>query len=170
MRSGSSSPNCRAEVKWHTMDGRFTSSKRWRRATLERETCSAECYRERRFLKRPLLPTAQWPAGSGRMTNPTGSRPTSTKWATCDGRANGLALWIILLNPPFSDHTDPTIQGISVSPYTPGYLDNITHSLECAAPGSLPLSMNGNTSIYILFRASDNVGLRSLVVQVAPNP
>jgi len=81
-----------------------------------------------------------------------------------------LAFWIILLNPPFSDHTDPTIQGISVSPYTPGYLDNITHSLECAAPGSLPLSMNGNTSIYILFRASDNVGLRSLVVQVAPNP
>src|SRR5256885_6411719 len=28
-----------------------------------------------------------------------------------------LAFWIILLNPPFSDHVPPTIQSISVSPY-----------------------------------------------------
>ena len=35
-----------------------------------------------------------------------------------------LAFWILLLNPPFSDHTDPTVQSISVSPYHAGYLGN----------------------------------------------
>ena len=80
-----------------------------------------------------------------------------------------LAFWILLLNPPFSDHTDPTIQSVSVSPYTPGYLDNVTHSLTCAAPSSAPFPMNGNTSIFVLFRATDNVGLGGPPrVEVAP--
>jgi len=80
-----------------------------------------------------------------------------------------LAFWIILLNPPFSNHTDPTIQAISVSPYTPGYLDNPMHNLTCSAPSSTPFPMNGNTSIYLLFRASDNVGLGNLSVVITPS-
>ncbi len=77
-----------------------------------------------------------------------------------------LAFWIILLNPPFSDHTDPTIQAISVSPYHVGY----NGSLACLPPTAGSISLGaGNNSLYILFRASDNVGLRSVQVQVAPN-
>ncbi len=79
-----------------------------------------------------------------------------------------LAFWIILLNPPFSDHTDPTIQAISISPYHPGYNLNLT--LLCLPPTTGSVSQGPvNNSLYILFRASDNVGLRSVQVQVAPN-
>ena len=77
-----------------------------------------------------------------------------------------LAFWIILLNPPFSDHTDPTIQGISISPYHAGY----TGPLLCHDTTSTAFSMGAsNNSLYLLFRASDNVGLRSVHVTVAPN-
>jgi len=79
-----------------------------------------------------------------------------------------LAFWILLLNPPIGDFTVPTIQGISVSPYTPGYVGD----LACIEPASgrvdLNLVMLGNTSIFVLFRASDNVGLASLLVTVSP--
>lgn len=80
-----------------------------------------------------------------------------------------LAFWIILLNPPFGDFTDPTIEGISVSPYHALY----TGPLLCAAPvgGTVDLpnsSSGGNDSLYILFRATDNAGLASLTVHVQP--
>src|SRR5207245_4150218 len=83
-----------------------------------------------------------------------------------------LAFWIILLNPPFSDHTDPTIQGISVSSFTPPLTPN--QNLTCATTGvvgdpSYGLQMGSNSSIYILFRATDNVGLSVLRVTVTPN-
>ncbi len=76
-----------------------------------------------------------------------------------------LAFWILLLNPPFSDHTEPTIQSISVSPYHAGY----TGDLLCLPVSvvSVPLGASNN-SLYILFRASDNVGLRDVHVEVAP--
>src|SRR6266540_597396 len=76
-----------------------------------------------------------------------------------------LAFWIILLNPPFGDFTDPTIQGISVSPYTLGY----TGDLPCLVPvGQVAVPMGSNSSIYVLFRATDNSGLASLHVYVTP--
>jgi len=76
-----------------------------------------------------------------------------------------LAFWIILLNPPFSDHTPPTIQGISLSPYHSGYAGD----LSCLSAGVGSVSMGAiNNSLYILFRASDNVGLRNVEVQAAP--
>lgn len=75
-----------------------------------------------------------------------------------------LAFWILLLNPPFGDFTDPTVQGVSVSPYHTGY----TGGLLCAVPvgGSVTVSGAGNNSLYLLFRASDNVGLASIKVNV----
>src|SRR5712691_8372907 len=79
-----------------------------------------------------------------------------------------LAFWIILLNPPFGDFVDPTIQAISVSPYRAGY----NGSLACIAPvaGSVTLSSTGvNNSVYVLFRASDNVGLATVKVDVSPS-
>src|SRR5438094_4517818 len=53
-----------------------------------------------------------------------------------------LAFWIILLNPPFSDHTDPTIQGISISPYHAGY----TGPLLCHDTTSTAFSMGRATT------------------------
>src|SRR6267378_1869833 len=79
-----------------------------------------------------------------------------------------LAFWIILLNPPFGDFVDPTIQAISVSPYRAGY----NGSLACIAPvgGAVNLPLGPlNTSVYVLFRASDNVRLASVSVDVAPS-
>jgi hypothetical protein len=77
-----------------------------------------------------------------------------------------LAFWILLLNPPFSDHTDPTIQAISVSAYTPGYTGSLTCNSTLEAAAGLPL--RGNTSVLILFRATDNVGLASVRMDVVP--
>ncbi len=87
-----------------------------------------------------------------------------------------LAVWIILLNQPFGDFTDPTIQGITVSPCgsstalcpVPG--SSTSANLLCAVPvsGSVSLVMNGSTSIYLIFRATDNAGLGPLHVNVTP--
>jgi len=81
-----------------------------------------------------------------------------------------LAFWILLLNPPFSDHTDPTVQSISVSPYHAGYLGNSSHMLSCLPllGGSVTAPMAGNDSLYVLFRATDNVGLSDVSVEIAP--
>jgi len=75
-----------------------------------------------------------------------------------------LAFWIILLNPPFSDHVPPTIQSISVSPYHAGYPGD----LLCLPPAGSVSMGPSNDSLYILFRATDNVGLRSVEVHAAP--
>jgi len=79
-----------------------------------------------------------------------------------------LAFWIIMLNPPIGDFADPTINAISVSPYHPG----LAGGLACVPPsaGSVSFSTLGplNSSFYILFRASDNVGIATLRVHVTP--
>src|SRR5207244_5996353 len=72
------------------------------------------------------------------------------------------------LNPPFGDFTNPTIQAVSVSPFHPGY----TGTLSCLplVAGAVTIKLNPpNTSAYVLFRASDNVGLASVQVEVTPN-
>ena len=79
-----------------------------------------------------------------------------------------LAFWILLLNPPFGDFTNPTIQSVSVSPFHSGY----TGPLSCLhlVAGAVTIKLNPpNTSAYVLFRASDNVGLASVQVEVTPN-
>ncbi len=78
-----------------------------------------------------------------------------------------LAFWILLLNPPFGDFTTPTIQAISVSPYHTGY----TGGLSCLplVGGAVFVPQNPpNDSVYVLFRATDNVGIASLQVNVTP--
>src|SRR5207244_9013996 len=48
-----------------------------------------------------------------------------------------LAFWIILLNPPFSDHLPPTIHAITVSPYYSRYSGH----LPCLPPpGSVSMA------------------------------
>ncbi|MGI0149797.1 MAG: hypothetical protein ACREDF_09745 [Thermoplasmata archaeon] len=78
-----------------------------------------------------------------------------------------LAVWILLLNPPFGDFTNPTIQAISVSPSHIGY--NGTLTCVGFTGGPVPIDLNSpNNSVYILFRASDNVGIADVSVQVSP--
>lgn len=80
-----------------------------------------------------------------------------------------LALWILFLNPPFGDFTDPTVHGLSASPFRTGY----TGPLLCDGPDGGPASvqlMPPNNTILVLFRATDNVGLRNLTVSVSPDP
>ena len=79
-----------------------------------------------------------------------------------------LAFWIIMLNPPFGDFTDPTINAISVSPYRAG----LTTGLACITPtgGSVGVSKGAlNDSYYVLFRATDTLRVTTLRVHVTPS-
>jgi hypothetical protein len=77
-----------------------------------------------------------------------------------------LAFWILLLNPPFGDFTNPTIQAISVSPYRDGYIGSLTCVGLTDGRAMIPTNPPNN-SVYILFRATDNVGLAELNVTVS---
>ena len=76
-----------------------------------------------------------------------------------------LAFSIILLNAPFGDHTPPTIQiqaGGSVNaPYTAAVAPN---SVKCTnyTGGALSFTVGTNQSMYLVFRATDNVAVRSV--------
>jgi len=75
-----------------------------------------------------------------------------------------LAFWIILLNPPFGDFTLPSIQGVSVSPFS-----GLSSGLLCRVPtDSVTVPGTGSNSLYVLFQATDNAGLASLRVEVRP--
>lgn len=83
-----------------------------------------------------------------------------------------IAFWIILLNPPFADHTPPTISSIQVSAFTP--MGNATlppaNSTACvgAAPGSsVSVSTGTNSSLLVTFRATDNVAVSHVNVTVS---
>jgi hypothetical protein len=80
-----------------------------------------------------------------------------------------LAFWIILLNPPFGDFTDPTINSISVSPYGAEPVSGLSCLPAATGLVSVPLS-GGNDSLYILFRATDNARVASITVNVTPSP
>ena len=79
-----------------------------------------------------------------------------------------LAFWIILLNPPFGDFTDPTVDSISVSPYGAGPMTGLSCLPVATGSVSVPVTLPNN-SLYILFRATDNVGVASLTVNVTPS-
>ncbi len=80
-----------------------------------------------------------------------------------------LAFWIIILNAPFGDHTAPVVTFTSVAGY-----DQVSGppvgatGLICvpASNGAVVHVGAGNRSIYVLFRATDNVGVTRIQVQV----
>src|SRR5205809_2250485 len=78
-----------------------------------------------------------------------------------------LAFWILLLNPPIGECTSPTILAISVSPVHTGYTGYLACLPLVGGAVTVPLTL-GNASVYVLFRATDNVGLASLQVNVTP--
>lgn len=84
-----------------------------------------------------------------------------------------LAFFILLLNPPFADHTAPTIQFAAAASYaSTGLADPGTHLIYCMPASTATTSIvrvGTNNTLYVLFRATDNVAVKTLFVQAASN-
>jgi hypothetical protein len=78
-----------------------------------------------------------------------------------------LAFFILLLNPPFGDHTPPTIQFVAVGSYPSTNLsDPAAHSIPCTLVTGASVSVPTNNTFYVIFRATDNVAVSNVTVQV----
>jgi hypothetical protein len=82
-----------------------------------------------------------------------------------------LAFSIILLNAPFSDHTAPVVGSFVAGTFS----SNTTvttppaGSMGCFAgsPGStIHIPSSGNNTVYVIFRATDNVGIRNVTARI----
>lgn len=84
-----------------------------------------------------------------------------------------LAFSIVLLNAPFGDHTRPFVGSFEVGSFNPGGnltvpAANSTYCVAGPASGSVPLKVqSGNKTLYVLFRATDNVAIGSIRAQVS---
>ena len=81
-----------------------------------------------------------------------------------------LAFWILLLNAPFADFTSPTVHSFSVASFSSsaGVSEGV---LTCfPASGSVALSLGTNDSVYVIFRATDNLGSPGVQVRVNTVP
>ncbi len=83
-----------------------------------------------------------------------------------------LAFFILLLNPPFGDHTSPAVQFEAAASYpSPGLADPTTHSIYCVPAQAGAVSnvkeSSPNNTLYILFRATDNVAVTAVQVQAS---
>ncbi len=86
-----------------------------------------------------------------------------------------LAFSILLLNAPFGDHTNPVVGSFEVGSF------NSSGSLTIPAAGTLwcipatpgqqvTVPSSGNQSLYVVFRATDNVAIRSVAATVNDAP
>jgi hypothetical protein len=83
-----------------------------------------------------------------------------------------LAFWILLLNQPIGDFTNPTIHGITVGSFDPiGDPDPGPWTVDCVPVGtsSATVRLAGNTSLFVLFRATDNIGVPRDLLEVRVN-
>ncbi len=86
-----------------------------------------------------------------------------------------LAFSIILLNAPFGDHTYPVVGSFQVGSFDPtGTLSapaaNSTWCVAAPNGGTTRLTvMNNNKTLYVTFRATDNVAVGSIHAQVNGN-
>ncbi len=80
-----------------------------------------------------------------------------------------LAFFILALNPPFGDHTPPSIQFEAAASYTSTNLsDPVTHTVFCvpaSAASTVSVGLGGNDTLYVLFRATDNVAVQNVTVR-----
>ncbi|TLZ47061.1 MAG: hypothetical protein E6K19_00295 [Methanobacteriota archaeon] len=81
-----------------------------------------------------------------------------------------LAFWILLLNPPFGDFTDPTIlpQWISAGSYPAS--NPPPPPIPCFPLTGSSIRVGTNDTILLVFRATDNVGLSKLTVELGTGP
>ncbi len=82
-----------------------------------------------------------------------------------------LAFSIILLNPPFGDHTAPVVGPFDVGSFNSGgnLTTPIANTVSCqvvSGGGSAPIKVGTNQTVYVLFRATDNVQVASIHLEV----
>ena len=88
-----------------------------------------------------------------------------------------LAFSILLLNAPFGDHTSPVVGSFEVGSFNASGTQTVpaNGTLWCipATPGqpvTVPATAQSNKSIYVIFRATDNVAVRSVNATLDGNP
>ncbi len=82
-----------------------------------------------------------------------------------------LAFSIILLNAPFGDHTAPVVGSFEVGSFNPPAnltlpAENSTTCFPSSAGGTVHVPAASNRSLYIQFRATDNVEVASIQVKI----
>ena len=84
-----------------------------------------------------------------------------------------LAFSIILLNAPFGDHTSPTVGSFEVGSFNsigsltaPDANSTFCTPVDNGATAQPYVSGSANKTLYILFRATDNVGVATIQVQI----
>lgn len=84
-----------------------------------------------------------------------------------------LAFSIVLLNAPFGDHTYPVIGTFEVGSFSASSnatmpAANLTTCVAASTGGTVSLPVRtGNNTLYVLFRATDNVGVASINASVS---
>ena len=84
-----------------------------------------------------------------------------------------LAFWILAINAPFSDFTDPTAGEFTAGVYNSAVTPPEPGTVICAGPASGRITIPQgptNDTVYVLFRATDNVGVTSVSVTVDSMP
>ncbi len=81
-----------------------------------------------------------------------------------------LAFSILLLNAPFGDHTAPVIGSFEAGSFMAGGSSTIpaANTVVCypgTAGNTIHIPLSSNNSVYVIFRATDNIGVASLQVQ-----
>ena len=83
-----------------------------------------------------------------------------------------LAFSIVLLNAPFGDHTNPVVTSFEVGSFDPSGTLTVpaANSTACTAVPDggtgRPVITGGNQTLYVLFRATDNVRVASVTAAV----
>lgn len=83
-----------------------------------------------------------------------------------------LAFSIVLLNAPFGDHTYPAVGSFQVGSFTPSDnstlpVANTTYCVAASAGANVHLDvLSGNTTLFVKFRVTDNLGVASINVTV----
>ena len=85
-----------------------------------------------------------------------------------------LAFSIILLNAPFGDHTNPVVGSFEVGSFNPGNnmtvpAANSTVCMAVADGATVSPVVGSNHTLYVLFRATDNIQVASVQVVVTNN-
>ncbi len=86
-----------------------------------------------------------------------------------------LAFSILLLNAPFGDHTNPVVGSFQVGSFTGNGTSPspLPGNMWCipASPGQfVNVPAHSNKSMYVIFRATDNIEVRNVTVSVDGSP
>ena len=77
-----------------------------------------------------------------------------------------LAFWILLINAPFGDFTSPSVNGLVVGSYSLAAGLPNPGGMACSVPvgSAISIDTGANDTLYVLFRATDNVAIAGVAV------